>query len=150
MERDKLKETTRGRRPGGSRKASQSQETKVSDALGIAASVTLQGRSFPVVGGISFGDAKLIERRFDDLQTFILRLGGMELEPLGFFCWLMLRKGTPDLTEEQLDELLPVRQDELLPILGVLFEASGLIEKKSPESGTETETETEPTPSTGS
>lgn len=122
IDREQLKGTGR---QGRSRRGGQP-ATQASAALGpAAAALVVGGREF-TPGPLNFGDAKRIEARFGSLERLQEAIQAFSLDALGFVIWLGLRKSAPDLTEAELDELLPAKLEELLPILMAVLQASGL------------------------
>ena len=138
MDRDKLKSTGevhRSRAPRGGRAEGKGKESKVSEALGTAGVQVVLGERSLIPGALRFGDVKLIEQRFGAVGTFLTQVTELRAEAIGFLIWLSLRKAAPELTEEELDELLPARQDQLLVVLQQVLSASGLVEESGDGEG---------------
>lgn len=136
MDREKLKQTGRRGRAGSAGKPA----TQASAALGPdAPAIVVGGRTF-IAGPLNFGDAKRIERRFRNLEQLQEEIQSFSLSAIGFVIWLVLRKGDPELTEEDLDELLPAKLEDLLPILMAVLEASGLKPSEGEPGNVETPT----------
>lgn len=126
MDREKLKSA--GRR-GGKAAAAVVNGLEPGDVLGMPEEVLLKGKTY-VAGAVTFNDLRLAQRRFGSLQAFLDGVSTLDLDAVLFLAWASLRKEHPDLEEETLGDLLPIRETELAALLETICRASGLSEKK--------------------
>jgi len=128
MDREKLKSATSGRAPG-KRGGKAGQATEPADALGGLATLTLQGKPY-TAGALTFNGLRRAQARFGSVGVFAQGLAAMDLDAILFLIHECLLPAHPDLDEEELGELLPIQDAELLPMLEQVLAVSGLTPKK--------------------
>lgn len=110
--------------------------TEPSEALGTELTLTLDGREFRLA---SWGLKSLLlaQERFGSVTAFQSRLLQMMPKddesatepdwPVLLFCiWLSVRRHQPDITEDELSEIIPVNPAEMLRVLTLALAVSGL------------------------